>query len=570
MSASSAFESRSSSPLAVDVSTGSASAVETARLLHLHTYFLFPFAIAKTAVMNANKEFWFAGSDWLAGLDEWIASATSRRKPALGGWWRSAYDRFDLSSAAYQDMVFFHPFVRRVFFDSRNIDSGPGGRQALLRCYAMQLDAAQPVVWAIEDARGRGAVVDVTDLRMFLFANGIGVLSIGVEKTDVSASEALYLNEMIRKVFPSSDRQRREGRIPMRSRMLRKRGGREEAIVCETFEAGDLVEFHPPLSSTIQSLLYFLDYDAKQYEQVLDERMIVYTYAAVDPASVRDDFAGSRDAEVLMSRLLYVDRGGAGYRYDPEFTVRQMEQCVYRRWAHEGTLYGFTRYSNVTFTIGVCDRGEHLASEGALIHRMFTTRYYLMALIALFYRATLLSLAERVAVVSEELYRRQEKGAISDVDVQAARHLRADFLHFSNYWYFEELANKDEEIEHFEMQCRAYRVEHMRLQIEDEIEKLNSFLHERNQVRSTEAVNRLALLSMILGAGAVLTGYFGMNFGQAFSRVFFEPNAATDLIHRAAITVVSAFALCSILLGLYVILANWADYRDTFRRRRKA
>jgi hypothetical protein len=83
---------------------------------------------------------------------------------------------------------------------------------------------------------------------------------------------------------------------------------------------------------------------------------------------------------------------------------------------------------------------------GALIHRMFTTRYYMMALIALFYRATLLSLAERVAVVSEELYRRQEKRA-----------------------------------------------------------------------------------------GAVLTGYFGMNFGRTFSRLFFEPDAITDLFHRISI-----------------------------------
>jgi hypothetical protein len=381
MSASAIFESHGLPSLsAVKVPSGSPVNGGTTQLLNLHTYFLFPFAIDKAAVMSANQQFWSGGSDWLAGLDGWIASATSERRPALGGWWRSAYDRFDLSSAAYQDMVFLHPLVRRVFFDSRNIDSATGARQALLRCYAMQLDRAQPLMWAIEDARGRAATADITDLRLFLFANGVAILSIGVERSDLSASEALYLNEMIRKLFPSSDRQRREGRIPMRSSLVRRRGGREETIVCETFDTGNIVEFHPPLSSTIQSLLYFLDYEAKQYEQVLDERMIVYTCAAIDPESVGTDFLGSQDADMLMSRLLFMDRTGDVYRYDPEFTARQMEQCVYRRWAHEGTLYGFTRYSNVPFTIGVCDRGDHLASEGALIHRMFTTRYYLMAL----------------------------------------------------------------------------------------------------------------------------------------------------------------------------------------------
>jgi hypothetical protein len=540
-----------------------------AKLLHLHTYFMFPFAIDKAKVMKANPGLWPAGAEWLTCLDGWIASAAAQRKPALGGWRRSAYDRFDISSAAYQDMVFFHPFVRRVFFDSRN-EEGASTREALMRCYSAPIDRDRPLTWKIDDARGRTAHADVTDLRLFLFANGIGLLSIGVERTDIPAAEALYLNEMMRKVFPSSDRQRREGRIALRSQLLRQSGGRQEVVATESFEGGGLVDFDPPLSATVRCLLYFLDYEAKQYEQVLDERMIVYSYAAVDPTSVRSDFAGSPECEVLMSRLLYVDRAGGDFRYDPAFTSAQLRECVYRRWAHEGTLYGFTRYSNITFTVGVCDRGEHLASEGALIHRMFNTRYYLMALVALFYRATLLSLAERVALVSEELYRSQEKGAISNADVQAANSLRADFLHFSNYWYFDELANKDEEIEHFEMQCEAYRIEHLRSQIEDEVQKLNSFLHERNQVRSTEAVNRLAMLSMILGAGAVLTGYFGMNFGETFSRIFFQPGSSVDLFHRVAIAAVSVFAFCSIVLGLYVIAANWSDYRDTFRLRKKS
>jgi hypothetical protein len=529
---------------------------------------MFPFAINKAAVLD--PKFWPSRCDWLTGADDWIASVTTQTRPALGGWRRSAYDRFDLASPAYQDMVFFHPFVRRVFFDSRNIEDGGNSRQALMRCYATPIDPAQPLTWTIEDARRRQTTAGISDLRLFLFANGIGILSIGAERKDITAAEALYLNEMMRKVFPSSDRQRREGRIPLRSQLTRQRGGREEVIAAETFESGDLVDFHPPLSAIVRTLLYFLDYKAKQYEQVLDERMIVYTYGAVDPTTVRADYVGSQDAEVFFSRFLYVDRNGEGYRYDPAFTGRKLVDDVYRRWAHEGTLYGFTSYSNVTATVGVCDRGEHLESEGALIHRMFDTRYYLMALVALFYRATLLSLAERVALVSEDLYRSQERGAISPGDVEAARALRADFLHFSNYWYFDELANKDEEIEHFTMQCGAYRVPQIHKHIEDEVEKLNAFLHEHNQVRSTEAVNRLAMLSMILGAGAVLTGYFGMNFGEAFAGLFFEPRGGPDILHRISIGVVSVFSFWAVVLGFYVIAANWADYRHIFRLRGKS
>ncbi|MBC7924043.1 MAG: hypothetical protein H7039_00135 [Bryobacteraceae bacterium] len=554
--------------LAADIPSPDSSQVSAVQLEHLHTYFLFPFAIDKSSIQQANPDYWKGGPDWITGLDEWIASMTARSRPPLGGWWRSAYDHFDLDSPAYGDMVFFHPFVRRVFFDTRHIGSARNVRQPLMRCYAMSLDPTRPVTWTIEDSRSRVTHADVTDLRMFLFANGIGILSIGVERRDIEFSEALYLNEMMRKVFPSSGRQRREGRVPARSTLTLTRGGREELIAEETFLTGDLTEFHPPLSKLVRSLLYFLNYDRKEYEQVLDERMIVYSYGAIASPEVPPEGPEAKLSEILLSQFLYVDRNSKSLRYDPTFTAQKLRKDVYRRWAHEGTLYGFTRYSNVTLTRGICDRGEHLAVEGALIHRMFDTRYYLMAVVALFYRAALLNLAERVALVSEELYRSQERGAITRDDIYAATRLRADFLHFSNYWYFDELANKDEEIEHFTMQCKAYRLEQMRSHIEEEVEKLNSFLHEHNQVRSTEAVNRLAMLSMILGGGAVMTGYFGMNFGREFSDAFFQPRFGADLAHRFSITAVSAFSLFSILLGVYVIVANWRDYRDTFRMRR--
>ena len=90
--------------------------------------------------------------------------------------------------------------------------------------------------------------------------------------------------------------------------------------------------------------------------------------------------------------------------------------------------------------------------------------------------------------------------------------LRYEFLVFSNYWHFDELANKDEESEHFRMLSGAYDITSMKVEVEREIDKLNSSLNEYYTARNTLAVNRLAFVSIILGAGAVITGFFGMNF----------------------------------------------------------
>ena len=181
------------------------------------------------------------------------------------------------------------------------------------------------------------------------------------------------------------------------------------------------------------------------------------------------------------------------------------------------------------------------------------------------YSATLLDFAESLALVSRRLYENLAVGRLERQNVEIATDLRNEFLNFSNYWYFDELANKDEEIEHFQMQCRAYRVEELRVQIEQELTNMNSALNEYNQYRSTEAVNRLAMLSMLFGAGAVLTGFFGMNFGHVFERYLFNPSPDTVGFHLAAIALATVISLSIFLIAVYLVVTNWQDYRFILR-----
>ncbi len=535
-------------------------------LLHLHTYFLFPFSIDKVTVVENHRELWAKYSHWMDGLDEWIGVHHTEQYTAaiakLGRWRRDPYSRFDMDSPAYQDMVFFHPYVRRVFFDTGESTIKTGEKEALLRCYTIPLNAGKRLWFHAEDIKGRSATVEITDLRLFLFANGVGILSFGVEAFNVPVSDALWINEMLRKVYPSSSRQVREGRVASRMQLILEQEGQRQMIMEDEFKKGAMLGYLPPLGRIITSLIYFCDYSLQEFEPVLDERMLVYSYACVDPASVVGDYQNSEAYRVFLSRLLYVDLDGETYRYDPDFTRDQMGRQLYRRWAHQGTYYGCTSYSNVTATIGTFDCDQHALREGFLVHRMFHTRYYLMMIIALFYRATLLDFAERSALVSKRIFRDWEDGKLSKGNVRIAADLRAEFLHFSNYWYFDELANKDEEFEHFTLQCRSLRIRPVKREVEEEIEKLNTLLQSYAASRNTEAVNRLAVLSLIVGAGAILTGFFGMNFGRTFGRVFFEPEADTLLFHYSAVWTISLLVFGVLAFGLYLVISNWSDYRD--------
>ena len=535
---------------------------------HLHTYFLFPFSIDREAMVLDYPEFWRKYPNWFEALDAWITSSTpAKAKSALadgvGPWRRTPYRRFDMDSPAYQDMVFFHPFVRRVFFDSAELGADGGEHESLLHCYTIPIQDGRKLFYEAEDVKGRSASVQVTDLRLMMFANGVGILSIGVEAFHRTVEEVLWINEAMRKIYPSSGRQLREGRFPNRLRFTLERNGAREVLSEERFEKGEMIGFQPPLTGTITSLLYFVNYHDQQFEPVLDERMTVYTYLNIDPRTVQEGFLQSEEYQILLSRILYVDVAGTDYRYEREFVRSEMATQLYARWAHQGTYYGFTSYSSIATTVGSFDCDEHDLREGFLIHRMFQTRYYLMAVVTLFYRATLLGFSERTALVSKRLYHDQESGKLSNENIRLANDLRADFLHFSNYWHFDELANKDEELEHFRLQCRQYRTEAMKQEIAEEIDKLNASLHNYYQFRNTEAVNRLAMLSLIFGAGAVLTGFFGMNFGRAFGKLFFEPVHPTPWVHYVSVALVTLLAFGAIAFGFYVVLSNWSDYRDT-------
>ena len=287
--------------------------------------------------------------------------------------------------------------------------------------------------------------------------------------------------------------------------------------------------------------------------------MVVYTYFELSPKGLPPGYLNSEEYQMLISRVLYVDRFGKTYRYDPAFTRESMNRQLYKRWSHQGTYYGFTTYSNVTVCIGEFECGEHKLDEGFLVYRMFLTRYFLMAQVSIFYRATLLDFAERTALVSRRLYQDQANGRIATENIRMASDLRADFLHFSNYWYFDELANKDEESEHFAMQVREYRIDSMEEEIELEIDTLNQSIHTYYQFRNTEAINRVAMLSLILGAGAVVTGFFGMNFEGKFARTLFQESRE----HWLSIVFVSGFSALAIGFGLFVVVTHWADYRES-------
>jgi CorA-like Mg2+ transporter protein len=522
-------------------------------VLYLHTYFLFPLSFDQDAVMDEHPEIWRGPQTWFEKLDHWVGRHVvpecQEAATHLGGWRRHSESSVDFSLPTYQDMMFFHPFVRRAFFDTGDANHD---QEALVHRYVLHPAPGTRLYYEAEDSGGESAQVEVTELRLLMFANGVGILNLGVEAHNISFAHALWINEMMRKIYPSSVHQIETGRIPKRMALVQAIGDERRLIAEERWETGRGHGHRPQLSAILLKLLHFANYAHGEFEAVLDERMIVNSFVNLDRSRTEAGYEHSEDYEIAFSRLLYVDRDGPGYRYDAEFLRGEMKKHVYRRWQHEGTLYGMTSYSNVTSALSL---PETKAGSEHVVHRMFRTKNLLLSAIALFYRASLLGFAEESALVSRQLFPVFSGGVVRHRHIQFATRLMADFHYFNTYWFHLEPTTKDEELEHFRLMSEAYQLATTKKTIENQIGSLAGFIDRLFALRNNDAVNRLAMMSVLLGIGALVTGYFGQNIPHL-----------EDLMKNAGMSfwtliLTTLMAVASLWFVVYIITSNWMDYR---------
>ena len=526
----------------------------------LDTYFLFPFALDKEAIQADHPQAWPGKTRWIDGLDSWIAGESGRRASQgmarLGLWKRASYSTFDVDSPAYSDLLFFHSIVRHVFFDT-NIGRHTDDQENHLRCYNIDASASGRLWFEGSDVLGRGARAAVTDLRLYLSAQGIGVLSIGVATGAIDAAQALWINHRLRKLYPVDADCVREGRTPNWLALKLEQGLQIETICEERFEHPALVGFYPPLANTVKNLLYFADYALEEYEPVLDENMLVYSYGELDRGLISHGISPAAYDDVVKDFM---------------FLSHKHSEAIQHSSATATVSFAFTAHSWSILSIdspAKAHRGSHddarvpnplLTQEESGILRAFHTRYHLMAIVALFYRAVLLDFSERSALVSRHLLQDQQRVRLTLPSITMVNELRTEFLNFSSYWQFDDLSCKQSDNDLFRRICAEYRIGEIKETLASELRHMADFVYNFYQLRNTEAVNRLAMLSLIFGGGAVLTGFFGMNFGREFGQFFFEGEGGTSIGHYFMVVLVCCFVFGSLALGTFVVLRNWRDY----------
>jgi hypothetical protein len=253
--------------------------------------------------------------------------------------------------------------------------------------------------------------------------------------------------------------------------------------------------YTPVITSFASNLLndFFNTSATSAYKPILDDRMLVYSYAAF-PASLGDTVDGEA-RDIFFSQYLYVDNPSSSYRYSKDFTQEIMADTTYVRWKHLNTNIGFSRFSGAFLYFGHAD----------YLYRPFATMYYQMFLLIVYYRCCLIRFANEASLIAKEFPKNdKEHRHHSSEFVKKLRQLHTRFLKFMNIHWFKEVTHQDQGIEIFRLMRKAFDLDEMYGEVKEEIERADELAQLIRQEQMEAFGKRMTVLGIVISIMATL------------------------------------------------------------------
>ncbi|MBK1632949.1 hypothetical protein CKO31_19780 [Thiohalocapsa halophila] len=242
--------------------------------------------------------------------------------------------------------------------------------------------------------------------------------------------------------------------------------------------------------------------DRRRLQQLRDDRMVVnLAYALAGPPPSADPAA--RDAmQRLFSLALFVDRGAdgaasqGGYAYDRDFVLGQLGECVNRRWAGLGSLYGSTNYSQVALGFG-----DYFAGPVARMH--VPEIHGRLLLLVLLHDLTLTWFDRCITRITHDLANLDATATADSKPLQrAGAHIAAfqqRFIRFTNDHWFRTVTTQTQGLETHRLMTRAFGLDDKYQLVKDKIERFHDTIGQLRDRAMAEASHRQAQLGTALG-----------------------------------------------------------------------
>jgi hypothetical protein len=282
--------------------------------------------------------------------------------------------------------------------------------------------------------------------------------------------------------------------------------------------------------------------------QVADDRMFVHCAYALSGPEASDDLQRQNAADRLFSYALWVDQHSDGFdaanrwAYDEAFIRKQMQGHVLERWKSISSLSGYTDYSSVY--VGT---GWFFANVIAPVHIPYI--YAKMQILALFFDATLSRFDRRISAATNELIEHRQ-------GTEAFRHLRRDFIQFTNNYWFRSLTPQLQGDEISERMMAARKLQQKYELLKDEMERADEFSAALREEYVNKLVNRGAVVGLLIGATALALQW--LDFGDVSN---YFPTGRLPSEGKIALGLIGASSLVA-------LITLW-PFRPTFLQRKK-
>jgi len=313
----------------------------------------------------------------------------------------------------------------------------------------------------------------------------------------------MHYTRLARNLYPTYSEQAKENKIgPLKLTQHGKNLG-------DPFEVEETIELAVParpyqiLSGPVRYLIehFFKHPNGYIYSDVYqklknsrdfsDDRMFV---------NVAYGLAGSPCDEDALKRMfslaLYVDRPSDGwsafngYAYNQAETERRVEARELKLWQGlYGQNYGYTEFSNIYLGYGY-----HFNEVTAPKHIPYL--YERMLIMTLFYQASMQHYERRITAQTSEEINNKKSHAFQD--------LRAEFIQFTNQYWFHEVNNQMQGLDIFRLQQESLRLDSSYEFLKEEMERADEFSQTKGNLRLQRAAHNLTLIGATLAFPAVL------------------------------------------------------------------
>jgi hypothetical protein len=470
----------------------------------------------------------------------------------------------------YNELTYFHEFVRRAIYDFEKDYSDPvmnyfeydlatlGNTE--FNIFYFELKPGLPEGADKKDKANfitKTITLQIQGITLHLYNTGIGVLSYNLANNKPeqnSPDTILLINELGRRIYPQflGENNTWDTKRIFLADKIEVGGWKEDFSSYDTLANLSFQKtFLPPayISKLFSTQVIFnvdeegLKKNKLLFTRVMDDRMFFLCWYG------NNEFANNTgkcyQCDKWWYSYIFGDKSPGGSIANDVMMKKQLSDHTYDRWSRYGTLYGMSRDSFVCLSADA----KYLNKWGLpLLDVHMNTIYYQIAVLALVQRASVVKFSAEVAGLADMAKAQSDNSTLNRI-----KDLYMNYIEFINKIYFREITSQIQGIEIYNQFHKVMRIADDVKDLDGEIQELHNYAEMVKQYQIARRSETLNKVGLPLVMASLIAGILGINFIPDGAKIFGQ--RMIPEFWKALIPIVGI----PILLSLVIMAYRWTN-----------